>query len=58
MGPSLGLLEAMHVAWGANEPHTYVGGRIAIDGVYHTDDLYLPVLFYLSMKGLVTTVRR
>ena len=48
MGPRLGLLEAMHVTWGANEPHTYVGGRIAIDGVYHTDDLEITSRTLLS----------
>ena len=45
---SMGLVEATHLHWGGEEPHTFIGGVEPIDGVWHTPDLEVSALVQLS----------
>ncbi len=44
----LGLIEATHMQWQGDEPHTYIDGSEPIDGVYHSPNLKVTALAQLS----------
>ena len=45
---SLDLEEATHLFWTDEEPHTYIDGKIPIDGVYHSRELEIVSSLQLS----------
>jgi hypothetical protein len=44
----LGMVEATHMQWHGEEPHTYIDGSAPVDGVYHSPNLEVMAIAQLS----------
>ncbi len=44
----LGMVEATHMQWHGEEPHTYIDGSAPFDGVYHSSKLEVMAIAQLS----------